>query len=101
MSSSTKPLLMIAATVVIIAVPIYHTVREWCRVAPHRRPWLLAAALGALAVVAITAPNIGRLSPPLSESPAGLFVILARATALGLLCVGGIATLVAAAKRDR
>ena len=99
MSSSTKPLLVIAATAVVIAVPIYQTVRTWCRVAPHRRPWLVAAAIIALAFVAVTVPGIGRLTPPFSESPSGLFVILARAIPLGLTAVAAVATLLAARSR--
>ena len=98
MSSATKPLLVIAVTAVVIAVPIYRTVREWCRVAPHRRPWLLAAAIGALALVAVTVPGIGRLEPPFSESPLGLFVILARAIPLALVALAALATLLAAAR---
>jgi hypothetical protein len=100
-SSATKPLLVIAVTAVVIAVPIYRTVREWCRVAPHRRPWLLGAAIGALALVAVTVPGIGRLEPPFSESPSGLFVILARAIPLALLALAAVATLLAAARRSR
>jgi hypothetical protein len=97
MSSSTKPLLVIGVTAVVIAVPIYHTVREWSRVAPHRRPWLLAAAIGALILVAVIVPHIGKLRPPFSESPAGIFVILARAIPLGLIALAAVATLVAVA----
>lgn len=98
MRSSTKPLIVIAAVAFVIAVPVYETVREWCRLEPRRRPWLVAGAIGSLALVAIVAPGIGKLSPPLSESPAGLFVVLAKAAALGLLAVVALATLLAAAK---
>jgi hypothetical protein len=99
MSSGTESLLVIAAAALVIGMPMYDTVREWCRVAPERRPWLIAGAIASLVLVAIAVPRIFELKPPYSESPAGIFVILARGLPLGFVAVVAIATLIGAVKR--
>ena len=38
-------LIVITAVALVTAVPICETVREWCRIAPARRPWLLRPPL--------------------------------------------------------
>lgn len=93
-------LIVITAVALVIGVPICETVREWCRIAPDRRPWLIAAAVAILTLVAIAAPGTGELDPPLSESPGGIFVIFANAAVLGLLTVIALATLFGAISRS-
>jgi hypothetical protein len=80
-----------------LAVTVFRTVRTWCRIAPGRRPWLIALSLGALMAVAFVVPHIGELEPPWSESPSGLFLVLARVLVLGSVAVVAASTLAAIA----
>jgi hypothetical protein len=69
MSSATEPLVVITAVALVLGVPVYETVREWCRAAPDRRPLLILGAIAVLSLVAMATPGIGELEPPYSESP--------------------------------
>jgi hypothetical protein len=96
-----KPLGVLAVLVLASGIPIYRAVHAACRLAPGRRPWLIAGAIAALGLVAALVPWVWELSPTLRESPGGLFVIIGKATALGLLAVGALATLLGAALPPR
>ena len=88
-------LLVPLALALLLGVTVFRTVRTWCRVAPGRRPWLIALSIGALMAVAFVTPHLGDLEPPWSESPSGIFLVLARLIVVGSAAVAAIATLVA------
>lgn len=93
-----KALLPIGVIAFLIGMAVYDTVRGWCRLAPARRPWLIALSIITLGLVVTLAPGIGKLKPPFSESPSGLFVILGRVAVLGLASVLAVATLLGASR---
>ena len=90
-------LLVPLALALLLGATVFRTVRTWCRIAPGRRPWLIALSLSALMAVAFVVPHIGDLEPPWSESPSGIFLVLARVAVVGGVAVMAIATLVAIA----
>ena len=75
---------------------VFARVRPLCQRRPGLRPWLMAAAVVVLVLVAVRIPRIGDLEPPWSESPSGIFLIAARVAVLGALLVAGVATIAAA-----
>jgi hypothetical protein len=75
---------------------VFARVRPWCEAKPMLRPWLIAAGVVVLVLVAVRIPRIGDLEPPWSESPSGLFLIATRVAILGALLVAGVATIAAA-----
>jgi len=82
------------AIILFVAIPTGRAVRGWCRLAPERRPWILAASIVTLGVVTWILPKIGKLHPPWSESPSGLFLILGRGiilTVVASAALGGVA----------
>jgi hypothetical protein len=94
-----KLILILLAVPLLVAVPVFRRVRSWCQADSDRRPWLMGAAVAALALVAFLVPGVGELEPPYSESPAGLLVIFARVEALGVIGCAALATLLAATVR--
>ena len=69
----------------------------YCRSAPGRRRRLIVAALVLLGVCAALIPWVlAKLDPPLSESPAGIFVYLGKAALAGSFGLVGLGTLAGA-----
>ena len=102
-SSSTKPLLVIAVTAVVIAVPIY-----------QNRARMVPSCTASASVAGRRRHRGARdsggdyrpghrpaRSRPFPNRHGGLFVILARAIPLALLALAAVATLLAAARRSR
>lgn len=81
------------AIILFVAFPTGRAVRGWCRLAPERRSWILVISIIALGVVGWLVPKIGKLHPPWSESPSGIFLILARGIVLTVVAsaaLGGV-----------
>lgn len=96
-----KLILVLLAVPLLVALPVFRRVRSWCRTASARRPWLIGAAVGALALAAFLVPGAAELDPPYSESPSGLLVIFVRIEVLGVVSSSALATLLAATVRDK
>ena len=92
-----SPQFTLAIVVLLIGFFVFKTVRPWCRLVPRRRPWLILASVASIVLVVRLYPWINELGPGVGESPAGIFVILAKAIPLGLLFIAAVATILAAA----
>jgi hypothetical protein len=77
-------ILTVAALLVIgVTVPVFKAARAAARKSTTMRVVLLVVSAGVQAGAITLVPWIGRLRPPWSESPAGLFVILFRLALVG------------------
>jgi len=87
----------IIGVAVLAIVYAYSLAARRCRLAPRLRVWLILASVCALGGVVLLVPWAFRLKPPWSESPAGLFLILARIIPLGLIGSGAVGAILGAA----
>jgi hypothetical protein len=68
-----------------------------CRRHPAQRPWIVLGAIGTLALAGLLVPwLLADLDPPLSESPAGIFVYLGKAIIVGVPGLGAFGALIGA-----
>jgi hypothetical protein len=87
---------VLGAAAIIFVVKVYRFAAAHIRRMPARRGWVLVGSVAALAVVPFLVPWVSALRPPLSESPAGLLVVLPKAAAVSLLALAATGTLLGA-----
>jgi len=87
--------LLIAAVAIVFMVARAVAIR--CRNRPKRRRWYITAAIAALILTALLTPWVfAKLTPPFSESPAGVFVILGKVLIAGSVGLVGLGSLIGA-----
>ena len=80
----------------------YRLVALQCGRKPALRRRFIAGGLCTFCVAALLVPWVlAKLKPPLSESPAGVFVILGKLVVVGSLGLGAIGTIIGAALAER
>ncbi len=86
--------LLLLFVIAIVAAPAAIAVRNVCRSAPRRRPWLIAGSVVVLAGVAFAVPHLGEVVPRgMRESPAGFIPLFGAAALLAisaLLALGAL-----------
>ena len=88
--------LVLFAAIGVVAL-VARAAAAYARSAPGRRRRLIIASLVLLGVCAALVPWVlARLDPPLSESPAGVFVYLGKAALAGSLGLAGLGALIGA-----
>jgi hypothetical protein len=97
MDSRLGILALVALVALAVGTPIFRIARVWARRSATARVVMIAGSLGVVAYGVSLWSWIGRLEPPFSESPSGLFVVVGRATVVGLGVVAAVATLLGAA----
>ena len=94
-----KLLLLLAGIAVVYWA--YRRAARYCRRVPQVRPWLILASLAALAGAVAIVPWATRLKPPWSESPSGIFLLLARFIPISLVCLSAIGAILGAILPER
>lgn len=91
----SKELAILATGVFVVAAPTWGAVRRRYRADPARRVWFVLGAIAGLVAVVWYWPRVGKLSPPWSESPSGLLIVIPQLIGTGAVTVASLTTLVA------
>jgi hypothetical protein len=96
MRSGTGGIVLMAAVVLAVGIPVFRVARRRARRSGGIRALMIVGGLVVLGGATALWPWVFHLEPPWSESPSGLILIVGRGVPLGLVSIAAAATFVGA-----